>query len=31
MTDTNSIYNQLGVSDQVLRFGQHFAVRTICQ
>ena len=22
MTDTNSIYNQLGVSDQVLRFGQ---------
>ena len=21
MTDTNSIYNQLGVSDQVLRFG----------
>ena len=22
MTDTNSIYNRLGVSDQVLRFGQ---------
>ena len=22
MTDTNSIYNQLGVSDKVLRFGQ---------
>lgn len=22
MTDTNSIYNQLGVSDKVLRFGK---------
>ena len=26
MTDTNSIYNQLGVSDKVLHFGQELSL-----